>query len=114
MEKVHNWPAVKAENVFLLQDYALVLCGCNNAMANLQDISELDMSANLKVIISKLPFKLRERFRSIACDIRENHKPPPNCNDIVCFVEHQVKLLSDPVFGDIQTSERGIHIKMGM
>lgn len=27
------------------------------------------------------------------------------------FVEHQVNLLSDPQFGDIQPAERGIHVK---
>lgn len=62
MEKVHHWPAVKAECVSSLQEYALFLCGCNNAMTDLQDLKELDMSANLKLILSKLLFKLRERF----------------------------------------------------
>lgn len=86
--------------------YALFLRQCNNAMADLQGMKELDMSANL--IMSKLIFKIRERFRGVACDIRENLKRKPNFND-VCSVEHQVKCLSDPVLGDIQTTERGIH-----
>lgn len=110
MEKVHHWPAVKAENVSSLQDYALFLRGCNNAMTDLQDMRELDMSANLKLILSKLPFKLREKFRPVAYDIREKHRRP--CfNDVVCFVEHQVKLLSDPIFRDIQPPERGPYVK---
>lgn len=77
MDKVHNWPVVKVETVSSLQEYALFLFGCNNSMADLQDIRELDMSANFELILSKLPFKLRERFRLIAYDIRENqHRRP--------------------------------------
>lgn len=111
IEKVLNWPVVKAENVSLLQDYALFLHGCNNAMSDLQDMRELDMSANLNVVISKLPYKLNKQFRSLACDVREKQKRKPNFSDVVQFVEHQVKILSDPVFGDLPTTERGIHIK---
>lgn len=98
---------LRQKNVSVLQDYALLLCGCNNAMS---DLRELDMSANLKVVISKLPFKLRERFRSIACGIHQKQKLKPNFNDVY-FVKHQLKLLSDPVFRDIQTTERGMHIQ---
>lgn len=111
MEKVLNWPVVKAESVSLLQDYALFLRGCNNAMSDLQDMKELDMSANLKIIVSKLPFKLREKCRSSACDIWERHNRRPNFNDVVHFVEYQVKILSDPIFGDIQTTEREKQVK---
>lgn len=111
MEKVLNWPTVKAQNVSSLQDHALFLRGCNNAMSYLPDMRELDMSANLKIIISKLPFKLREQFRSIACDMRETQNRTPNFTDVVHFVERQVKLLSDPIFGDINMTERGMHIK---
>lgn len=69
------------------------------------------MSANLKVVISKLPYKLRERFRGIACDICETQRLKPNFNNVVHFVEKQVELLSDPIFGEIQMAEKGTHIK---
>lgn len=81
MEKVLAWPAGETEYVCLLQSYALFLCGCINAIHDLQDMSGLDMSANLKVVISKPPFKLRARFRSTACDIREKQKCKLNFND---------------------------------
>lgn len=68
-------------------------------MYSLPDMEEVDMSANLKVVISKLPYKLRERFRGIACDIRETQRRKPNFNNVVHFVEKQVELLSDPISG---------------
>ena len=114
MDKVHNWPVVKAENVSSLQEYALFLCGCNNTMADLQEMRELNMSDNLKLILSKLPVRLSERVRLIAYDIYENKHRRPCFNDIVRFVEYQVKLFSDPVYGDIQTSEKRISVKGDM
>ncbi len=111
IDKIHQWPIIRAESVSSLQDYAMFLRGCNNAMHDLQDMRELDMSANLKLVLSKLPFKLRERFRLVAYDIRENQHRRPCFNDVVRFLEHQVKLLSDPVFGELNPPERATHIK---
>jgi len=78
MENILNWPVVKAKSVSLLQDYALFLRGCNNAMSDLRDMKELDMPANKKIVVSKLPFKLREKFRNSACDIHMRHNRRPN------------------------------------
>ena len=79
MDKVLNWPAVKAENVSLLLDYAFFLRGCNNVMSDLIFLNS---------------------FRSTACDIREKQRQKPNFNYVVWFVvEHEVKLLSDPILG---------------
>lgn len=111
MEKVLNWPVVKPEGVLFLQDYALFLRGCYNAMSDLEDMKELDLPANLKTIVSKLPFKLREKFRSSACGIRERQLRKPNFKDVVHFVEYEVKILSDPIFGDIQSTERERQVK---
>lgn len=103
MQKVLTWPTIKVENVSLLQDYALFLRGCSNAMSDLSNLNELNMSANMKTVISKLPYKMKEQFRNVACDIQEMYQRRPNFHDIVNFVERQLKIISDPIFGDIQT-----------
>jgi len=43
MEKVLGWPKIRYEGRTALQDYALFLHGCCNAMADLQYMQELDM-----------------------------------------------------------------------
>lgn len=52
-------------------------------------------------IIKKLPCNLRDRWRSHACDLQERHNRRAKFTDIANFVERQVKILSDPVFGNI-------------
>lgn len=103
MNKVLTWPNIKVENLSLLQEYALFLRGCSNAMLALANLNELNMSSNMKTVISKLPYKMKEQFRNVACDIQETNHRRPNFNDIVSFVERQVRMMSDPVFGDLQT-----------
>jgi len=96
---------IRYEDTTALQDYALFLRGCCNAMADLQYMQELDMPTNMKAVILKLPFKLREKWRTAACDIMERQKRRAQFSDVVNFIEYQVKIISDPIFGSIQHVE---------
>lgn len=104
-EKVLSWPMVKPEDVKSLQTYALLLRECGNAMEDIQYMTELDMPANMKMVIMKLPYKLREKWRNTACNIMENSNRRALFFDIVTFIERQVKIVSDPVFGNIQNAQ---------
>ena len=60
------------------------------------------MPSNLRTIVMKLPYKLREKWRSVACDIHEQTGRRAVFVDLVNFIEKQVKIVSDPLFGNIQ------------
>ena len=49
----------------------------------------------------KWPYKLRERWRSTACEIQERRGYRATFPDMVNFLENQVKILSHPLFGYI-------------
>ncbi|XP_051793566.1 uncharacterized protein LOC127530551 [Acanthochromis polyacanthus] len=95
------------EDVKSLQAYALFLHECCNAMEDVQYMRELDMPANMRAVILNLPYKLREKWRAAACEILEGSSRRAQFIDIVTFVKHQVKIVSDPIFGDIQNSQPG-------
>ena len=78
------------------------LRGCCNAMQDLQNMEELNLPSNIKLIMSKLPYKLREKWRSTACDILERSHLRAQFSDLVTFMEKQAKILQDPLYGDIQ------------
>ncbi len=63
VDRIIGWPALKAEDVKGLQAYALYLRECCNAMEELHYLDELNMPANMKSIIQRLPYKLREKWR---------------------------------------------------
>lgn len=102
VEKITGWPSVKSEDVKGLQAYALYLRVCLNAMEELKYLEELNMPANMKVLVQKLPYKLREKWRAKSCEILDRNNQRACFTDIVMFIEQQVRIASDPVFGDIQ------------
>lgn len=104
LDKALSWPSIKTEDVRALQEYSLFLRGCCNAMQDVQYLHDLDMSSNMINIIRKLPYKLRDRWRSYACDLQEQQQRRATFSDIANFIEKQVKILTDPVFGNIQDS----------
>lgn len=60
MEKAFSGPQMKAEDGKTLSNFALFLLGCRNAMEDVDYMDELNNPTNMKVILSKLPYKLRE------------------------------------------------------
>ncbi|KAK7930431.1 hypothetical protein WMY93_006826 [Mugilogobius chulae] len=102
MERAQSWPSIKNEDVKALQEYSLFLRGCCNAMENMQYLTDMDTPANMLDIVKKLPYKIRDRWRSHACDLQEKYNRRARFIDITYFVEKQVRILTDPVFGNIQ------------
>lgn len=105
IEKALSWPSIKSEDPKALQAFALFLRSCCNGMEDLDFMEELDTVSNMRTIALKLPYKLRERWRTRAFELQErrsNNKV--KMVDLVNFIEKQANIVSDPVFGDIQDS----------
>lgn len=64
MEKALGWPLVKSEDITALQAFLLFLRFCCNAMEDVSYMSEMNMPSNMRAIILKLRYKLREKWRS--------------------------------------------------
>ncbi len=105
MEIVTGWPSIKSEDTKALKAYGLFLRECCNAMEELQYLEELSMPANMRILIQKCPYKLREKWRTKASEICERTGRRARFPDIVNFIEHQIRIISDPVFGNIQDTQ---------
>ncbi|KAL3979219.1 Rab5 GDP/GTP exchange factor [Sarotherodon galilaeus] len=101
LNKVHSWPLIRSEDGKALQAYCLFLRGCCNAMEEINDLSELNTPANMLAVIRRLPYKLKDKWRTVACDIQERQHRRAAFIDIVSFLERQVKIATDPVFGNL-------------
>ena len=101
MDKAFGWPAIKTDDVKALQEFALFLRGCCNAMMEIQYMEEMDIPSNMRQVMMKWPYKLRERWRAKAFGIQEQQGYRATFLDMVSFLENQVKMLSHPLFGDI-------------
>lgn len=101
MDKVFTWPVVRSEDVKALQAFSIFLRQCSNAMGGVHFSHELDAPTNMQMVVKKLPYKLKERWREIAFNLQEKLSRRVTFCDIVEFIERQVKIASDPLFGDL-------------
>src|SRR4029434_226997 len=60
------------------------------------------MPVNMITILVKLPCKMREQWRTQAHVIMETSNERAHFYDLVVFIERRVKILSDPLFDDLQ------------
>lgn len=70
MEKIFNWPVLKAEDAQRTQEFALFLRVCCNTMEDIEYIEEMYIPVFNLGKIMKWPYMLRERWCSAACEIR--------------------------------------------
>lgn len=85
------WAAIKAEDVIALQAYSLFpvfMLSCHGEVVVMQ---ELDMPSNMRAVMSKLPCKLREQWRTVAHDILETSEHRAVFKDLVAFIEKQFR-----------------------
>lgn len=103
IERVLNWPNIKPEDPKALNEFALYLNGCCNVMTKLNYMNELNTASTLKSIVMKLPYKLRDKWRTKAQEKVESNSKI-TFTELVQFIEKQAKICSNPIFGDIQDS----------
>ncbi|KAL7868352.1 hypothetical protein SRHO_G00097360 [Serrasalmus rhombeus] len=102
MNKVLSWTPIKPEDAEALNAFSLFLTACSNIMAEVSYMEELNNVANLKAIIAKLPYKLRERWRSVVCGMQEQSDRRVKFKDLVEFINKQARIALHPVFGDLR------------
>lgn len=103
MTKALNWPVMKPEDGNGLRSYALFLRSCYHTMQDIDGLRELENSTNLRQIASKLPFRLRDKWRVNVCNMQDQDKRV-TYKDLVEFIEKQSRAMLDPVFGDLSSS----------
>lgn len=91
INKALNWPTIRSVDGEALHSFGLCLTGCRNAMTDVEYMEEFDNAANMRAIIAKLPYKLRERWRSVVCGIQDRENRRAKFNDLVDFNNKQVK-----------------------
>ncbi|XP_057695571.1 uncharacterized protein LOC130917851 [Corythoichthys intestinalis] len=100
--KVLNWQMLKSEDRVALWEYGLFLRSCANAMADVKALDDLNTTTHLRTIVSKLPFRLREKWRVVAFEYQERTKVRAKFKQLVNFIERRARMACDPAFGNIQ------------
>lgn len=92
----------KSRGCRILNKLSLFLNSCFNVMNSIHYLEELNHPVNMKAIIAKLPYKLKEKWRSNAFDLHDQRRRRVRLVDLVHFVDKQAQILSHPVFGNLK------------
>lgn len=84
--KALSWQTIRTEDAKSLQSYVLFLWGYCNIMEELEYVQELDLPVYMRSILARLPYKLRERWRSKAHDTIENTGWRAGFSDLMEFI----------------------------
>jgi hypothetical protein len=110
VKKALNWPVITAGNVKALDEFSLFLQECRNAAQSLEAMRVLEFSDNFRKLVSKLPFHLHDRWRSIVQRTKDGGSTV-RFEQLVNFVKTEAKKLKDPIFGkDALAPEQKDHV----
>ena len=104
--KALDWPNIKPEDGAALNRFSIFLTSCRNALTSSRYISNCDQPGNIQKLVFKLPYSLRERWRRTADDVMEFQARPVEFSDFVAFVNREVRIITNPVFGGISDSSK--------
>ena len=66
IEKAMSWPPIKSEDSSAPESFSVFLTGCCNTMEDIDYMKGMDHPKTLKAVVSKLPYKLREKWGGVA------------------------------------------------
>ena len=96
-----QWPQVKGDDSKALHNLSMFLNECQTTLDSLGYIGELDSTVNMRIVVAKLPFGLRDRWRRIADSIEEDQGKIVKFNGLVRFLDRQARVATNPAFGKL-------------
>ena len=100
VKKLLAWTKIKHENVGDLDEFAIMLSSCKNAMTMVPfGNSELSNPRTMRKILEKLPYGIQEGWRRYCGKIMEQENRNVDFDDLVKHVKKEAKILSNPLYG---------------
>ena len=105
LNKLEKWKPITQENLKSLQELSIFLNQCLSRMNNMTTLNQLNSPKEIRDILKKLPYEYQKKFREIATTKMEKNKPIL-FEDLVKFVDRQVKVLETPIFGELKFEDK--------
>ena len=107
VDMIMDWPQVKPGDTDGLDRFSLTLTSCNNVMNGIDPgARETDHPKTMRRVIDKLPYPMQDQWRRRADQIRERENRRAKFDDIVSFVEKEVRIQTNPTFGRQQRNTK--------
>ncbi|XP_072025355.1 uncharacterized protein [Amphiura filiformis] len=104
LAKMRQWPNVKGDSSGL-QDLSLFLLECKNTMTSLGYTNELQSTANIRMLMMKLPYSMRDRWRRQVDYVEEERNKVVTFEDFTSFLEKQARIATNAAYGRSATEK---------
>ena len=101
LDKIETWPNIKPEDGHALEKFSVFLASCENYTEDIGALNQLHSPKELQMILQKLPYKQREKWRTHALKLIEVGQSV-SFSELVRFITRESKLLNMPVFGTLK------------
>ena len=99
LKPLEKWPAISRDDTKKLDELTTFLIGCRNTMMSTESIKELDYPTSLRLIVSKLPVFLQDRWACVADKILYQQGQSITFGKLVKFLEYENRIRLNPWFG---------------
>ena len=103
--KALTWPQIKPDDCKELDNYALFLSECKNAITSLDALKVIEYTDNFKIMVEKLPYSLQDRWRDTVYGVREQQQHV-KFSHLVDFIWKEAQKANDPMFGRNELKKR--------
>ena len=110
LDKLLSWPSVKYDDIRALDKLSIFLGSCSTSMPQSStSVKELDQPGVLRGVMEKLPAQMQDRWRRSAVSIQDSGRRVA-FDDLARFVENEVRVASDPLFGKQATTQHAVKV----
>ena len=100
VERILNWKNIRRDDTEELDEYAIMLSSCQNAVSGVPHGSAiLNNPETMRRILNKIPITIQDRSRRLADDIMHVKGREINFDDLVKFIEREARIMKNPYFG---------------
>ena len=110
LQKLADWPQIKAEDRTAMHQFSLFLTSIENLMCKMTTLNQLNSRRDMKEILMKLPYNMRVKFRGIMADKIEKREKV-EFNALVKFVTQQASHLKVPLFENISDRKPNVKVR---
>jgi len=109
IEKALSWPEIRINDAQALHRFSVFLTSCSNAMQGNRYLDKFEHLDNIKKLIMKLHYNMRDRWRRVVYDIMEACDEPVVFSSLVDFVDREARIATSPIFGKIDSADKPRH-----
>ena len=99
VKQLESRQTIRSDDAKNLDEFTTFLAGGHNAMTFTDSIRELDYPTSLRLIVSKLPIYLQERWAREADNIMHQEGGSVTFRRMVAFMERENRIKLNPLFG---------------